>query len=240
MKKTLLTLVVLLTLGSTAFAGHGLEFGIGPKIGYQTSKLSYKKADIQDGFANHFTAGLFVRLGLAGFYVQPEVLWFKTSNVFDFDFNTMNNDNIFHIPTGASVNLSMNSQNLQVPLMFGYKVLDLAIVNLRVQVGPTMNFVLKSNQLWGYTTGEGSSSVFQEEAESLAEKLIDPKSVSWGMQAGLGVDLFSKLTLDINYNFGLSKVFNTFDTAGSNLFNLSSVDSSKQNLFMVTLGVKFP
>ena len=58
MKKTFLLIAALFIMGST-FAGGGL-FYLGPKIGYQTAKLSYNQADIKASFANHFTVGVFV------------------------------------------------------------------------------------------------------------------------------------------------------------------------------------
>ena len=83
MKKTFLLLVAMLMMGSAAFAGGGFGLAIGPKVGYQTAKLSGNKADIKADFANHFSAGLFGRVNIGHFYVQPEVLYFKTSNIFD-------------------------------------------------------------------------------------------------------------------------------------------------------------
>lgn len=235
MRKSFLVLAVLLMMGSAAFAGGGFDFCIGPKVGYQTATLSYKKADIKAGFANHYTVGLYSRLTFGHFYVQPEVLYFKTSSMFDVDFNGTGNDNMFNIPTGAAVNLTLNSMNLQVPVLFGVEVLDLGLLTLRAQAGPTANFVLQSTPLWDYTTSDGS-----ETHEFDAENLIDTKSIAWGMQAGLGTDILGKITIDINYNFGLSRLFNALDNSGvgSDLFDFSNMDESKQNLFMVTVGLK--
>ena len=56
MKKSFLLLAALLIMGSAAFAGGGVELSIGPKVGYQTATLSYKKADIKSGFAYHLSA----------------------------------------------------------------------------------------------------------------------------------------------------------------------------------------
>ena len=93
MKKSFLLLAALLIMGSAAFAGGGFGLSFGPKIGYQTATLSYNKADIKSGFDNHFTAGIFARVGLGSFYVQPEVLYFKTSSMFDVDFTGTGTDN---------------------------------------------------------------------------------------------------------------------------------------------------
>ena len=128
MKKTFLLIAAFLMLGSAAFAGGGIDLAIGPKVGFQTAKLSYDKADIKAGFSNHFTAGLFGRVTVGRIYVQPEVLYFKTSNIFDVNVTgTDINENLFNLPTGAEANLTLNSMNLQVPIMIGFNVIDLDV-----------------------------------------------------------------------------------------------------------------
>ena len=112
MKKTFLLIVALLMMGSAAFAGGGIDLAIGPKVGFQTASLSYQKADIKAGFSNHFTAGIFGRVTVGRVYVQPEVLYFKTSNVFDAHvIGVEENENLFNLPTGANVNLTLNQMN---------------------------------------------------------------------------------------------------------------------------------
>ena len=71
------------------------------------------------------------------------------------------------------------------------------------------------------------------------EENFDPKSIAWGVQAGLGVDVLSRFTLDVNYSFGLSKMFDALnETALGETFDFSNIDSTKQNMFMVTVGIK--
>ena len=243
MKKTFLLIAALLMMGSAAFAGGGFDLAIGPKVGFQTAKLSYDKAAIKDGFSNHFTAGIFGRVTFGRLYVQPEVLYFKTSNVFDVDVTGTGTDNLFNIPTGADVNLTLNQMNLQVPILIGVNILDLDIVTLRAHVGPTANFTLKSKTLVDYsysTTNAEGAEITQEGDYNTDNNMFDTKTISWGLQAGLGVDVLKRITLDINYNFGLSKVFkNLNNTELGNYFDFGNTDNTRQNLFMVTVGFKF-
>lgn len=238
MKKTFLLIAALLMMGSTAFAGGGFDIAIGPKIGYQTSKLSYDKANIKSDFSNHFTAGLFGRVTVGRLYVQPEVLYFKTSNVFDAHVVGVDeNENLFNLPTGANVNVTLNQMNLQVPILIGVNLIDLDLVTLRAQVGPTANFVLQSKTVYDQTyTINGEQA---DIANTTTDQEFNPKSISWGLQAGLGVDVLKRITLDINYNFGLSSMFEKLnDTQLGETFDFSNLDDTKQNMFMVTVGIK--
>ena len=237
MKKTFLLIAALLMMGSAAFAGGGFDIAIGPKVGYQTAKLSYQKADIKSSFSNHFTAGLFGRVTIGRLYVQPEVLYFKTSNIFDGHVTGVGSNNLFNLPTGANVNLTLNQMNLQVPVMIGVNIIDLDIITLRAQAGPTANFVLKSQTLYDKTyTLDGQQSEIEN---TTTDQNFDTKAISWGVQAGLGVDVLKRITLDINYNFGLSKMFDALnETTLGETFDFSNIDNTKQRMFMVTLGIK--
>ena len=240
MKKTFLLIAALLMLGSAAFAGGGIDLAIGPKIGYQTAKLSYNKANIKSDFSNHFTAGVFGRVTVGRVYVQPEVLYFKTTNVFDASVVGVESDNLFNLPTGAHLNLTLNQMNLQVPIMIGVNIIDLDIVTLRAQVGPTANFTLKSQTLYDETYSLEGQQFELDQNNATTDKNFDTKSISWGVQAGLGVDILKRITLDINYSFGLSKMFDKLnDTQLGETFDFTNIDNTKQNLFMVTVGFKF-
>lgn len=232
MKKTFLLIAMLLMFGGSMIA-QDLDLGV--KVGYQTPQLSYKQADIKSGFQNHLTFGLFGRIEYGKLYIQPEVMYFKTQNIFGLD---MANTGEGWIPE-ERVTFTLNEANLQVPVLVGYKFLDLGVATLRAQVGPTANFTLASTTLFDKTftiTNNDDQTVTLDEND----EVFDTKSIAWGMQAGIGADILGKITLDINYNFGLSKVFGALNnTSWNQYFDFSNVDNTKQSLFMVTVGYKF-
>ena len=236
MKKSFLLIAAMLMLGSTMFA-QDLDLGV--KIGYQTPKLSYQKADIKSGFQNHLTFGIFGRVEFGMLYVQPEVLYFKTNNIFSLD---VANTSQTWLPE-ETVTFTLNEANLQVPILVGVKFLDLGVATLRAQVGPTANFTLASTTLFDKEfklINDDDPEHVQEMTLEDDSNIIDTKSIAWGMQAGLGADILGKITLDINYNFGLSKVFGGLNNTNlGNYFDFSNVDNTKQSLFMVTVGYKF-
>lgn len=226
MKKLLLVLAVVLFANVARAEGFG--FCIGPKIGYQTTKLSLEKAEIKKGFSDHFTAGVFGRITISNFIIQPELLWFKSGQVFNFDIDPSVNVNQ-GVNVDLNPSLTMTQQNLAFPIFLGYQI-DGGILKLRANVGPVMYFVLSQKQ-------EVDSNGNQE---SVNFKNLDAKGMTWGAALNVGLDVW-KLTLDVNYSFGLSKFFksDSVDWSFGNSSGSFALDKTKQNVFTITLGLKF-
>lgn len=239
MKKTFLLIAALMMMGSAAFAGGGIDFGIGPKIGYKTAKLSYQRDDIKAGFSNHFTVGLFARVEIGGFYVQPEVLWFKSSNTFDLSTNIAQDTLIGNItiPSGADMTFTLNAMNIQVPVLLGYKFEVINnILAIRAQVGPTLNFTIPQKTLLSKAVGEN-------EPVEINNETFDTKKIAFGLQGGLGIDLIDHITLDVNYNFGISKLFGASlinNTEWGQYVDTNNISDVHTHMWMVTIGYKFP
>lgn len=221
MKKFLLILAVVL-FAQMANA-TGFDFCLGPKIGYQTAALSLKKADIKADFSSHLTAGVFGRLTIKDFIIQPEILWFKTGQVFNFDIDPSVST------SGVALNpaVTLTKQNLAVPIFLGYQ-LDGKLVKVRGNVGPVMYFVLSQKQ---DVDGNG---------KSVDVDKLETNNMTWGAALNVGVDVW-KLTLDISYSFGLSNMFGTDNVEWSFNHNKGTInlDKTTQNMFTVTLGLKF-
>lgn len=207
MKKLLLVLAVVLFENVARAEGFGTHIGV--KVGYQTSKLSVEKADIKSGFSEHFTAGLFGRVVIKDFIIQPELLWLKSSEVF-----TLENDGILN------PEITMSQQNLAIPIFLGYQFVDLKLFKLRANVGPVMYFVLNQTNKCNYDN------------QSLD---VEANNMTWGGAVNVGIDVLM-FTLDINYSFGLT---NLIDSDNVNIAGESfKLDNTKQNIFTVTLGWK--
>ena len=201
---------------------EGFGFCIGPKIGYQTATLSLKKDDIKSSYKSNLTAGIFGRITIKNFIIQPEMLWFKSGKVFDFNIDpSMSTSGVALNPS-----VTLTQQNLAVPIFLGYQ-LDGKLIKVRGNVGPVMYFILSQKQ---EVDGNG---------QSVNVDNLDTKNMTWGAALNVGVDVW-KLTLDINYSFGLSNLFGSDNVAwqlGENSGNIA-LDKTKQNMFTVTLGLK--
>lgn len=225
MKKLLLVLAVVLFANVARAEGFG--FCLGPKLGYQTAKLSLEKADIKKDFGDHFTVGVFGRFTFNNFIIQPELLWFKSGNVFNFDIDPSVNVNQ-GLNVDLNPSLTLTQQNLALPIFVGYQF-DLTLLKLRGNVGPVMYFVLSQKQ-------EVDSN---GETQSVNFKNLDAKSMTWGAAVNVGVDIMM-FTLDINYSFGLSNFFKKDNVNWSfgEQSGTITLDKTKQNIFTVTLGIK--
>ena len=209
MKKLLLILAIVL-LANIAKA-EGLGIHIGPKIGYQTATLSLNKADIKTGFDEHLTLGIFGRFTVKNFIIQPELLWFKSGQIYNFKRTDL---------MDFDPRVEFSQQNLAMPIYLGYQFLDYKFFKLRGNVGPVMYFVVNQK-----------NKINHENQELKA----DANNMTWGGAVNVGIDVLW-FTLDINYSFALTNIIDktSLDIEGQSFV----LDATKQNMFTVTLGFK--
>ena len=83
MFKKIILFVCILLCAVSAEAAKKHRHAIGPMLGYQTSQLSYFRENIQSDFSQSLTVGVFGRFYDGKIYIQPELLYFHNSNLFD-------------------------------------------------------------------------------------------------------------------------------------------------------------
>ena len=233
MKRICFMACMLLLCLSPSHAAKKNRHAIGPMLGYQTAQLSYFRENIQSDLSQGLTAGIFGRFYSGKIYIQPELLYFRNSNLFDVTLYGTDTNNNTHIPlNGSRVEVTLNSVNLQLPVLIGCDLINLHLIRLRAHAGPTANYVMTSKVFLEYTVGE------QVQTKPITEE-FHPRNIAWGFQAGLGLDLLNKISLDVNYNFGLTGMYKSLcETQLGEVFDFSNLEESRLNMFVVTLGVK--
>jgi hypothetical protein len=99
------------------------------------------------------------------------------------------------IENGATEVLNVKFNRIDLPVLVGVK-----LGPVRLNAGPVGSFVLsETNDL---TELEPDFTIFT-------------KTLNWGFQAGLGVDLFKKLSIDARYEGSLSNLGETLTIGGS-------------------------
>lgn len=172
-------LLVMLALMATASTAFGQFFTIGPKIGLSNSSI---KVDDVESIASGessvgFHAGLFSRITIAGFYVQPELTFTSTGGEIKYsDDGSSTLDQV----------TELKYNKLDVPVLAGMKFAKF----FRVNVGPSFSLILSEDARNKGTVDEVKSNY---------------KNATVGYQAGVGLDI-GKITFDLRYEGNLSKM----------------------------------
>jgi hypothetical protein len=168
------------------------------------SKVGFSPADSKMGY--HI--GAFTRIKLLALYVQPELYFSSTSAQIDI------NDAANSVKTVAKVKYNQ----LNIPVLAGMK-----FGPARFNLGPvaTMNFSSKAEVDKAYKG-------------AVEDYTTVNKAVTWGGQVGAGIDILGKLTFDLRYEFGLSKLGDSI-TVGDQEFGTDQ----RQNQFLASVGFMF-
>jgi hypothetical protein len=220
MKKVLLLFAALFM--ATVVNAQISPITFGPKVGYQTTKLSTNKDIIKSEFKGNMAFGVFARLTIKNVVIQPELLYYKSGKVFEV---SPLGDNWGINNLIPNTTLSINQSNLAMPILLGYQFIDIPLIKMRANVGPVFYFTLGKAEY--AMNGENLPITFDEDVT---------ENMTMGAALNLGIDIW-KLTLDINYSLGLSDVMDDeLDVPMIGEIDLG--DDTKQNIFTVTLGFK--
>jgi len=194
--KNLLFVILIVALGSVGKA-QGV-FSLGPKVGYNSYKLTDNMDSVRASIKNSFQIGAFVRIG-SKIYFQPEANYQIDKSTLDQNFGTV------------LVSQDVTLRSLKVPALIGVKLINTPVFNFRLMAGPAVTFILDKklkplvmNDLWPI------------------QSVNDLKNSTWSVQMGAGLDILF-MTLDVRYEMGID---NTYNGSGdlkmrNNLFNVS-------------------
>ena len=172
-------------------------FCIGPKIGYNTRNFTTDLSTIKSDPDGAFQFGAFARIGKK-IYIQPEVYYVTKGGKVSFQ--------------GNPVQIKLNS--VTVPLLVGYRLFNVGIINLRIMAGPAISMITHK------TLSVDNLPDFPVKTKD------DIKNSMWSFQFGGGVDVLN-FTLDLRYEMGIDNIY-----SGQQNFSM------KNNLFNVSLGFK--
>lgn len=182
----------------------------GIKAGYNANKLSVNIDSVSSEFKSGMQIGVFMRAGKR-FFVQPELVYSLQGA--EYIFNDPGNTGSWH--------QKITIGSIDIPLLLGVKIINGDKFNLRVNLGPAVSFVTNRQvkNLNDIVPGPVTNG--------------DINQVNWSIQAGLGADLWM-FTLDLRYQGGLNEIIKDVQQ-GAQTWNFAS----KNNVFLVSLGVKF-
>jgi hypothetical protein len=196
--KKLIMLLLALGFAGVIFAQMP-GFTIGPKIGYNTTKLSTDADAVKSELKSKFQFGVFLRVG-EKVYFQPEANYVTKGGV-------LKGVNAANEPIAQEVTL----KTLTVPLLLGVRIINLKVASVHLIAGPVASFAMNKKL-----------SISDPGASWPVQSSSDFKTASWAIQTGAGLDVLI-FTFDIRYEAGLGNMYNGSQDVSfkNNLFNVS-------------------
>ena len=189
MKKVIFAAVLLLTV---SFVSAQVNFGI--KAGFNSSlnldnipsvrSGEYDLTNVKSELNNGFHLGAFGRLFFDKVYIQPELLYSMQKKNYEFTIQDASSQDI-------DVEKYVTFSTVDIPLLIGYKLLDLKVANLRVFAGP--KFRLNAGSQVSFKNLTNSDPI---DVEALKGEFKDSQV---GLEAGAGVDILM-FSLDARMN----------------------------------------
>lgn len=179
-------------------------------------KVSFEPSSYEMGF--HF--GAFARFKILGIFLQPELIFSQTNAAINlspdgFDASQVAND---------VLTTKIKYNNFDVPIMLGIK-----LGPAHLCAGPVATFKLSSS------VDDATKKLLEDiESENDIDVFTVTKNATFGAQVGAGLTLLKKVTLDVRYEFGLSKLGDSVNI-GDHEFKTDQ----RQNQFLASIGWMF-
>ncbi len=173
MKKLIFATLFILTF-SSAFTQVLPGVSLGPKVGATFSRYNLDELSLDEKVRSNFHWGAFVRFGSRA-YIQPELLFMKKSGLLIDPFVDASEQKI-------------QLRTIDVPVLFGAKIADIKLTNIRLFAGPVASIVVNK----------------EIEVKNWEDAITksDLRGANWGVQFGVGADLLI-FTVDLRYELGM-------------------------------------
>ncbi len=152
-----------------------------------------------------FHAGAFVRFSMLGLYIQPELLFASRTD----EYTVADAET----PTEETIK-KQQFNRLDLPVMIGAK-----LGPVRLNAGPAARLLINSPK----------------------DLITDPdfkamyNNLTFGYQAGIGVDIIKKITVDLRYEGSLQKYQTKIENTAGTSFTLDD----RPNAFLLSVGIMF-
>jgi hypothetical protein len=213
MMKKLFVIVLTVFMALPVFSQ--LKFGL--KAGLSTTNLKMEDlktltsgntqytVEALKGANYGFHGGAFMRLSFLGMYVQPELLFASRTD----EYTVVDLSN----PTTELIR-KQQFNRIDIPIMVG-----MHLGPVRLNAGPSANLLINSPK----------DLIDHPDFKAMYSNL------TFGYQAGLGVDILKKLTIDLRYEGSLQKYQTKIENATGTTFKLDD----RPNAFLLSVGIIF-
>ena len=181
MKKLLLVAAICL-FSSALFAQLASPISLGIHGGLVSTKVSTDLSSVKENSENGMMLGAFARINIKKWYIQPELNYVKRKSSISQE-----------VPGFGNVTANIETKSLDIPILLGYKLVKLPLFKLRAFAGPVASLNIDDK----------IKSTFDDAIDA------DFKGAVWNAKVGAGIDVW-KLTLDVDYEFGLTDVSSEF------------------------------
>ncbi|MEI3155695.1 MAG: porin family protein [Odoribacter sp.] len=178
MKKLFLVLFVCLC-GLATKAEMPINIGI--HGGVSNNRIKFEDLRSVRGSESNigYMVGAFMRINFGKLYLEPSL---------NYSHKTSTAKGIVTNAGSSRENFDLKMNTFDIPVMVGFKLLDLSVVKLRAFAGPQISMGKLKN------LDKLSSS-----------ELVEADKVNWRGKVGVGVDVW-KLTFDVDYEKGFKKL----------------------------------
>ena len=176
----LMIAVIMISMGTAKAQEPELTFGLKAGINYATLPTSFKEVTDKKGKMG-YSLGAFARVGKT-LYFQPELNYVSFKSAYNY----------------AADTYKPKFNQLNLPLMVGYKLINTEALNFRISAGPDLNYTLN---------------------KAAGPSRFEYKKFNAGALINAGVDI-GNITLDARYSRGITKINKGLDEK-TGLFNLS-------------------